>query len=109
VGPGQHAGCDRLSFAGRSLPAAFELREIALAPGGERPYDEAEWRGALVVVERGQIELECLGGTRRRFGCGAVLWLAGLPLRSLHNRGTEPALIAAVVLRSDEFPADRVS
>jgi hypothetical protein len=51
------AVADRLSFLGRRLPPAFELRVVAVAPGGERPYDEDEWRDALVVVERGEIEL----------------------------------------------------
>ena len=95
----------RLSFIDRPLPAAFELKVVALAPGDERAYDEAEWRGALVVVERGEVELECLAGYRLRCGAGAVLWLVGLPLRALHNHGPETALLAAVSKRRDEFPA----
>jgi hypothetical protein len=90
---------DRLACLDRPLPPAFERREIALAPGRERAYDEAEWRGALVIVDRGEIELECLSGTSRRFGCGDILWLVGLPLRALHNRGSQPALIVAVSRR----------
>jgi hypothetical protein len=90
------AGAERLSFLDRPLSPAFQLREIAVAPGAERLYDEEEWRGALVVVERGEIELECLAGGSRRFATGAVLWLFGLPLRALHNRGAEPALVVAV-------------
>jgi hypothetical protein len=34
-----------------------------------------------------------------RFGPGSVLWLFGLSLRALHNRGTEPALVVAVSRR----------
>jgi hypothetical protein len=90
---------DRLSFLGRCLPPAFELRAISVAPGAERVYDEAEWRDALVVVERGEIELECAAGGRMRVRHGAVLWLVGLPLRALHNRGAEPALVIAVSRR----------
>jgi uncharacterized protein YxjI/quercetin dioxygenase-like cupin family protein len=86
----------RLSVLGRPLPPEFELRTVALAPGRTRPYDEHEWRDALVVVERGEIELERLTGARRRFRAGAVLWLAGLPLRALRNPGPEPAVLAAV-------------
>ena len=48
------------------------------------------------MVERGEIELECLAGNRLRCGAGAVLWLVGLPLRALHNRGSETAVLAAV-------------
>ena len=59
-------------------------------------YDDAEWRGALVVVEHGQIELECLDGSRHCFGRGDVLWLDPLPLRALHNRGHTSAVLVAV-------------
>jgi hypothetical protein len=79
---------------------AFVLRAIALAPGSERAYDEEEWRDAIVSVARGEIELECSSGLRHRFRCGDVFWLAGLPVRALHNRGLEPALLVAVTRRS---------
>jgi hypothetical protein len=80
----------------RSDEDRFEVRLVAVAAGRTRPDDEAEWRDALVVVEHGQIELEGLSGTRHTIERGAVLWLAGLPLRALHNRGREPALIVAI-------------
>lgn len=89
----------RLSFLGRRLPAAFEAREIALSPGHRRAYDEAEWRDALVVLERGEIELECVGGARQPLQRGAVVWLTGLPVRALHNRGSEVAVLVAVSRR----------
>jgi hypothetical protein len=76
--------------------ADFEVRLVAVAPGGTRAYVEAEWRDALVIVQHGQIELEGLSGSRRSLERGAVLWLAGLPLRALHNRGLEPAVIVVV-------------
>jgi hypothetical protein len=90
-----------ISFLGRRLPPRFELRVVTVAPGHRRDYDQAEWRDALVVVERGELELECLGGSRRCFRRGDVLWLEGLPLRALHNRGPEPAVLAAVSRRGD--------
>jgi hypothetical protein len=78
---------------------AFVLRAVAVAPGGRRAYDEGEWRDAIVVVKRGEIELECLSGISHRFRRGDLLWLSGLPLRALHNRGGEPALLVAVSRR----------
>lgn len=87
---------DPISFLGRGIDPAFEKRVIAVAPGSSRAYDEGEWRDALIVVERGEIELESVAGRRRRFGWGDVLWLAGLPLRALHNRGREDAVLIAV-------------
>ena len=87
---------ERFSLLRGALPPAFELRALELPPGRTLAYDEKTWSGALVVVECGEIELECLQGARRRFGCGSVLCLAGLDLRAVHNCGREPALLAAV-------------
>jgi quercetin dioxygenase-like cupin family protein len=78
------------------VPLGFEIRAVGVEPGGHRIYHRAEWGDALVLVRRGEIELECLSGTRHRFGRGDLLWLAGLPLRALHNPGPEPALLVAV-------------
>jgi hypothetical protein len=96
-----------LSFLGRPLPPAFELRTIVVPAGGERPYDGTEWRGALVVVERGEIELQARSGGCRRFARGEVLWMTGLPLRALRNRGREPAVLVAITRRRDALPAGR--
>jgi hypothetical protein len=95
---------ERLSFLGRPLLPAFELRVIAVAPGRPRPYDEAEWRDAIVVLERGEIELESLGGSHLSFRSGDVLWLVGLPVRALHNLRSEPALLVAVSRRGGGTP-----
>jgi len=92
-------GDDHLSLLDRPLPPTFEQREIAIAPGWERAYAEAEWRDALVVVEHGEIELEYLRGGCQSFQRGDVLWLVGLPLRALRNDGCEPALLLAVSRR----------
>jgi hypothetical protein len=97
--------CGRPAFLGRRVPDAFDIREIVLAGGAARAFDEAEWRNSIVVVETGEIDLECLGGSRRTFGCGDVLWLGGLSLRVLHNSGSGPAVLIAVSRKeSDEFP-----
>jgi hypothetical protein len=93
------SGRDRLSFLGRPLPRAFETSAISIEPLCGRVYHESEWRDAIVIVERGEIELECRGGARQRFGHGDALWLVGLPLRAIHNRGHEPALLVAVSRR----------
>jgi hypothetical protein len=90
---------DRLSLLASGPGPGFDLRVLAIAPGGTRLYQDLEWTDALVVVERGEIELEGLGGGRRRFGCGDVLCLGAVPLRALHNPGRRPALLAAVSRR----------
>jgi hypothetical protein len=88
------------ALLGRRLPPQFERRTTMLAPQGSRPYDEAAWRDALVVVAQGQVELEGLDGSRHRFGRGAILWLEGLPLRAIHNPGRAPALLVAIARRA---------
>jgi quercetin dioxygenase-like cupin family protein len=89
-------GRRRGHFLGRRVPAGFDARRIVIAPGAERPFVEAEWRDAVVVVESGRVELECRSGGRCSFRRGDVLWLFGLPLRALHNRGRAPTILIAV-------------
>jgi hypothetical protein len=90
---------DRLSFLDRRVPPRFQVRRIAVAPGAERAVQEGEWDDALVVIERGTIELECLNGARRSFGSGDILCLCRLPLRLLRNRGRSPVLVSAISRR----------
>jgi len=100
----EHSG--RPAFLGRRVPDAFDVRQIVLARGAERAIDEAEWRDVIVVVESGEIDLEGLGGSRRTFERGDVLWLGGLSLRLLHNCGGGPAVLIAVSRKNgDEFSA----
>jgi hypothetical protein len=80
-------------------PAGFRLTSVELAPGGMRPYEAGEWEGALVVVARGEVELECRDGGRRRFARGESLWLSGLPLRALHNPAGESTVLVAITRR----------
>ena len=87
---------EQLSFEDRQLGRSFDRRVVTIPPGRSRLYDSAEWRDALVVLERGEIHIECRAGRFRPFRHGAVLCLAGLPLRALHNRGSEPAVLVAV-------------
>ncbi len=94
----------RWLFLGSPVPPPFATRRVVVAAGEERPYDEAEWADAIVVVEHGEVELECSQGGRRRFGCGAVLWFQGLSLRALHCCGQDAVVLLAVSRRrSDEF------
>ena len=87
---------DRVSFLGARLPADFRLRTVALRPRAAIDYDPADWADALVVVERGELEVECRSGQRARFAAGAVLVVAGLSVRRLRNAGGGLLLISAV-------------
>jgi hypothetical protein len=81
-------------------PPGFAFRVVVVEVGVARIYNEAEWRDTLVVVSRGEIELESIVGDSYRFGRGSVLCLVGLPVRALHSRGTEPAVLVAVSRRA---------
>ena len=73
----------------------FDIRTVALEPGGSLAYQEEEWRDALVTVESGEVELEMTCGRSCFFGQGDLIWLEGLPLASIHNRGDEPTVLVA--------------
>jgi hypothetical protein len=47
---------------GGPLPRASQRRVVVVTPGAELPYDESEWHDAIVVLERGDIELACTEG-----------------------------------------------
>lgn len=65
-------------------------------PGQPRLYVEAEWRHALIVVERGEVEVELPHRPGWRFVAGHILCLGQLPLRALRNYGPLPVLLSAV-------------
>jgi hypothetical protein len=72
------------------------VRVVAVAPGDDRPYDEAEWRDALVIVRAGEVELRGVSGATCSFVRGDLLYLESVPLHVLHNPGSEPAVLVAV-------------
>jgi hypothetical protein len=80
-------------------PPRFERRVVTIAPGDARPYVEDEWRDALVLVEQGDVDLECSAGGHRTFGRGDMLWFDGLSLLTLRNRGDGPAVLVAIARR----------
>ena len=81
---------------GRSrVDPIFDIRTVALEPGGSLAYHEEEWSDALVTVESGEVELEMTCGRSCFFQTGDLIWLEGLPLASLHNRGDEPTVLVA--------------
>jgi hypothetical protein len=86
----------RLSFVNRTPPRSADVEIVTIASGERRPYDERAWQEALVVVERGTIDLECRRGGRRSFSAGDVIWTVGLDLQSLHNGGDEAVVLTVV-------------
>jgi quercetin dioxygenase-like cupin family protein len=71
------------------------MRTVRVEPGDSLPYEESEWRDALITVESGELELVLACGRSCFFQTGDLLWLQGLPLAHLRNRGEEPAVLLA--------------
>jgi hypothetical protein len=89
------------------LPAGFSRRVVRLDPGHELDFDAREVPDAIVVIEDGEVELECRSGTRRRFGRGSMIPIARLPVTHLRSVGLGPLVLFAVSRASvpgiDEF------
>lgn len=83
-----------------TLPGAdrpgFRRTTIRIEPGDCRPFRRSDWEDCLVVIESGSVDLEATSGARQSFHGGDVLWLVGLSLRGLVNRGDTPVVITTV-------------
>jgi hypothetical protein len=90
-----HAEVGRL-LVRRRLPTGFERWNVTLAPGERRTTTAAEWAGALVLVQRGSLEVGCIAGGTATFKAGDMLCLGWLPLRWLRNPGDQPARLVAI-------------
>jgi quercetin dioxygenase-like cupin family protein len=89
-------GADPISLLGGRCPRSFRLRTLTLQPGHAIDYHAGDWVDSLVVVERGELELECCSGVRARFSAGAILALNGLTLRRLCNASSSPLVLSAL-------------
>jgi hypothetical protein len=79
--------------------ARFRRTVTTIAPQESIPYVAADWTDAIVTITAGDLDLCCLLGGRRRFTTGAILVLAGLSLRELHNPGLVDAVLVALTRR----------
>lgn len=95
MSPAGHSG-ERLPLLRRQPPPWAQLSVVSIAVGCRHAHDPRQWRGALVVLEHGELHLECLSGNHWRFREGAVMFLAGLPIRALWNVGAETATLCVL-------------
>jgi 3-oxoacyl-[acyl-carrier protein] reductase len=96
-----------LPFVRGSLPRSLTRRVVTIGPGRSLPYDSDVWRDALIVVERGAIELQDTRGRSWRFGDGSLLSLGDLPLRRLGNPGPTRAVLVAIAPDTSHHKEDR--
>jgi len=85
----------RPTWTCRGSSTLLEQR-LLITSGQPRAYLTTDWDNVLLVVERGQLELEWSRGTRLRFEPGDTLCLANLDLRALHAAGQRPTLLLAL-------------
>jgi hypothetical protein len=78
---------------------AFRRRSMTIPAQETVPYVAEYWQGAIVMIERGSVDLCCVRGGRRRFAEGAILFMDGLALESLHNPGVEDVVLVALSRR----------
>jgi len=77
----------------------FRRRVVELAADEELRIDPSLWRDAIVFLDTGEIEVECVAGERRRFSKGAVLCLVP-PVHVVRNCGRDRARLIAISRRA---------
>ena len=87
---------DRPAFLGRRVPDAFGVRRITIPPGAERPSADDEWHDAIVILERGAIDVVDPRGDRRRFAPGDMLCLEWVECERIVNVGQIDAELVAI-------------
>jgi hypothetical protein len=89
------------------LPKGFSRRVLRIAPGFKVSPEPGCLHDAIVVVEEGELEVECRSGSRRRFGRGSMIAIARFPIAGLRSVGAGPLVLLAVSRASlsatDEF------
>jgi hypothetical protein len=92
------------------LPSGFSRRVFRVATGLEVDLGARGVLDAIVLVEEGEIELECRAGMRRRFGRGSIIPITRPPVAHARSVGSRPLLLLSVsraaVTGSDEFLRD---
>jgi hypothetical protein len=88
------------------LPEGFFRRVFRVAPGLELDLNLNALPDAIMVVEQGELELECRAGTRRRFGRGSMIPIARLPVSRIRSVGPGPLVLVAVSPATDDFLRD---
>jgi hypothetical protein len=98
---------ERLSLLRARLPAGVRRRVVILLEGDAAAYSPNDWRDALVVLERGEVRVECLDGRRITFRQGGVFCLNGIDAQLLRNVGSGTAVLVAVSRRPNTLRTSR--
>ena len=85
------------------LPRGFAKRTYRAAPGRELDLSPAPPRDAIVAVVSGELEIECAAGGHRRFGPGALIPIACVPVARLRSVGSRTLVLVAIARTRDDF------
>lgn len=91
------------AFFRTPLPVGFVRHVYRAAPGRDVALDPAPPRDAIVVVERGELEIRCTEGGCRRFGRGSMIPIGHVSVAQLRSVGSRPVVLVAIARASDEF------
>jgi quercetin dioxygenase-like cupin family protein len=98
------------SLAGnRAPPPGCRLRAVTIAPGCQLAGEAADWAHVLIVVELGELEVECASGGRARFTAGAVLCFRRLDVHWLRNPGDSQELLLSILIAAAGPVTDQAS
>jgi len=90
-------------------PRGFARRVVRIAGGTELDLEARTPPDAILLVQQGEVELECRAGLRRRFGQGSLIPTTRPALARLRSVGARPLVLVAVsrssALDIDEFLA----
>ena len=88
-------------------PSGFSRCVVRIARGVELDLELRTPPDAILLVDEGEVELECRAGYRRRFGQGSLIPTTGPALARLRSVGARPLVLVAVSRSSphgiDEF------
>ena len=88
-----------LDLLGTCCSDRIEVSIRILYAGTETAYHPDDWKDSIVEIESGAVEIKTRDGATLEFRSGDVFWLAGLPVRALHNRGDIPAVLVTATRR----------
>ena len=96
----------RLDLLATRPSARLDVRVVTLDANSQIAYDPADWTDAIIEVDAGTIEIETRDGATIQFPSGSVLWLIGLPVRTLRNPTTTPAILITASRRQIHQPSE---
>ena len=89
-------------MSAEGLAVSCRRAEVVVLPAGElTPFRADDWRGALVIVQRGSLQVRCSSGRTAAFERGNVVYLQDVPLSAM-GAADEDVVLLVVRRRPSE-------